>query len=97
MQEDNNTTNSVDSTETKQYELPICGITGKPLEWGQRTWISTYVKGKKEVIPLYLDIEAVRALHRQSPTYIAKKGNQDTQQVENQVNMDDLVEEEVGV
>ena len=46
---------------------------------------------------MYLDIEAVRALHRQSPTYIAKKGNQDTQQVENQVNMDDLVEEEVGI
>ena len=34
---DNDNTNSVDSTETKQYELPICGITGKPLEWGQRT------------------------------------------------------------
>ena len=46
---DNDNTNSVDSTETKQYELPICGITGKPLEWGQRTWISTYVKGKRKL------------------------------------------------
>lgn len=95
--EENNNTNSVDSTESKPYELPICGITGKPLQWGQRTWISTYVNGQLETIPLYLDIEEVRKLHRQSPTYKAKKGTQDTQQVENQVNMDDLVEEEVGV
>jgi len=62
------------TADTGNYELPICGITGKPLPWNKRLWISTYIDGKLEQIPLYLDKDEVRALHRQSPTYKAKKG-----------------------
>jgi len=59
--------------EENQYELPICGITGKPVPWNKRTWISRYINGELKTIPFYLDIDAVRDLHRQSPTYKAKK------------------------
>jgi hypothetical protein len=74
------------------YELPICGITGKPLPWNKRLWISTYIDGKLEQIPLYLDKDEVRALHRQSPTYKAKKAESSDTSVSD-TNTDTEVEE----
>ena len=32
-----------------------------------------YINGSLQTIPLYLDVNEVIALHKQSPTYIAKK------------------------
>lgn len=58
---------------SNDYQNPICGITGQEVPWNKRTWISRYVDGELTTIPLYLDIDAVRDLHRQSPTYKAKK------------------------
>lgn len=58
---------------SNDYQNPICGITGKEVPWNKRTWISRYIDGELKTIPLYLDIDAVRDLHRQSPTYKAKK------------------------
>ena len=46
------TENAENTTDTGNYELPICGITGKPLPWNKRLWISTYIDGKLEQIPL---------------------------------------------
>ena len=89
------TENAENTTDTGNYELPICGITGKPLPWNKRLWISTYIDGKLEQIPLYLDKDEVRALHRQSPTYKAKKGAESstTEEVDNTV--ENTVEEKV--
>lgn len=86
------TENAENTTDTGNYELPICGITGKPLPWNKRLWISTYIDGKLEQIPLYLDKDEVRALHRQSPTYKAKKGESSDTSVSD-TNTDTEVEE----
>ena len=52
----------------------VCGITGKTLtEWRERTFVQRYINGSLQTIPLYLDVNEVIALHKQSPTYIAKK------------------------
>lgn len=64
------------SETNNDYQNPVCGITGKEVPWSKRTWISVPINGKFETIPLYLDIDAVRDLHRQSPTYIAKKNTE---------------------
>lgn len=84
------TENAENTTDTGNYELPICGITGKPLPWNKRLWISTYIDGKLEQIPLYLDKDEVRALHRQSPTYKAKKGAESSDTEVEEVTMDSL-------
>lgn len=54
------------------YQNPVCGITGKELEWGERLWMSTYINGKLEQIPLYLSKDEVLKLHKQSPSYKTK-------------------------
>ena len=59
------------------YQNPVCGITGKELEWGERLWMSTYIDGKLEQIPLYLSKNEVLKLHKESPTY-KSKNNEDT-------------------
>ena len=52
----------------------VCGITGKTLtEWRERTFVQRYINGSLQTIPLYLDINEVIALHKQSETYLAKK------------------------
>ena len=51
-----------------------CGISGKEMpEWRERTFVQRYIKGELVTIPLYLSIDEVIALHKQSPTYIDKK------------------------
>ena len=55
----------------------VCGITGETLtEWNQRTFVQRYINGTLQTLPLYLDIEAVLDLHRQSETYIEKKAKE---------------------
>jgi len=88
-------TENTTTTESGNYELPICGITGKPLPWNKRLWISTYIDGKLEQIPLYLDKDEVRALHRQSPTYKAKKGAESSDTPVSDTTTDSEVKEEV--
>ena len=52
----------------------VCGISGKTMtEWRERTFVQRYIKGELVTIPLYLSIDEVIALHKQSPTYIEKK------------------------
>lgn len=52
----------------------VCGISGKVMtEWRERTFVQRYIKGELVTIPLYLSIDEVIALHKQSPTYIDKK------------------------
>ena len=52
----------------------VCGISGKEMtEWRERTFVQRYIKGELVTIPLYLSIDEVIALHKQSPTYIDKK------------------------
>ena len=52
----------------------VCGISGKTMtEWRERTFVQRYIKGELVTIPLYLSIDEVIALHKQSPTYIDKK------------------------
>ena len=59
------------------YQNPVCGITGKELEWGERLWMSTYINGKLEQIPLYLSKDEVLKLHKQSPSYKPKNNVSD--------------------
>ena len=55
----------------------VCGITGETLtEWNQRTFVQRYINGTLQTLPLYLDIEAVLDMHRQSETYIEKKAKE---------------------
>ena len=55
----------------------VCGITGKTLtEWRERTFVQRYINGSLQTIPLYLDVNEVIALHKQSPTYLAKKAGE---------------------
>ena len=55
----------------------VCGITGETLtEVNQRTFVQRYINGTLQTLPLYLDIEAVLDLHRQSETYIEKKAKE---------------------
>ena len=52
----------------------VCGATGKTLtEWRERTFVQRYINGKKEILPLYLDVKHIIELHKQSETYIAKQ------------------------
>lgn len=61
-------------TMAKAMEPVVCGLTGKTLtEWRERLFVQRYIGGKLQTIPLYLDVNAIIELHRQSPTYIAKK------------------------
>lgn len=55
----------------------VCGITGNTLtEWNQRTFINRYIDGKLQSIPLYLDVNEVLKLHKQSATYLERKSQQ---------------------
>lgn len=67
------------------YQNPVCGITGKELEWGERLWMSTYINGKLEQIPLYLSKDEVLKLHKQSPSY-KNRNNEDTSSSEDTSN-----------
>ena len=59
---------------SKPMQPVVCGITGKTLtEWRERTFVQRYINGTLQTIPLYLDINEVIALHKQSETYLAKK------------------------
>ena len=59
---------------SKPMQPVVCGITGKTLtEWRERTFVQRYINGSLQTIPLYLDINEVIALHKQSETYLAKK------------------------
>ena len=59
---------------SKPMNPVVCGITGRTLtEWRERTFVQRYINGSLQTIPLYLDVNEVIALHKQSPTYIAKK------------------------
>lgn len=61
----------------KEMNPVVCGITGETLtEWNQRTFVQRYIGGKLQTLPLYLDINAVLDLHRQSDTYIEKKAKE---------------------
>ena len=52
----------------------VCGATGKTLtEWRERTFVQRYIKGELVTIPLYLDIDHIIGLHKQSETYLSKK------------------------
>ena len=42
----------------------------------ERTFVQRYINGTLQTLPLYLDIEAVLDLHRQSETYIEKKAKE---------------------
>ena len=59
---------------SKPMQPVVCWITGKTLtEWRERTFVQRYINGSLQTIPLYLDINEVIALHKQSETYLAKK------------------------
>jgi hypothetical protein len=59
---------------SKPMSPVVCGITGKTLtEWRERTFVQRYINGSLQTIPLYLDINEVIALHKQSETYLAKQ------------------------
>ena len=59
---------------SKPMQPVVCRITGKTLtEWRERTFVQRYINGSLQTIPLYLDINEVIALHKQSETYLAKK------------------------
>ena len=62
---------------SKPMNPVVCGITGKTLtEWRERTFVQRYINGSLQTIPLYLDVNEVIALHKQSPTYLAKKAGE---------------------
>ena len=47
----------------------VCGITGEPItEWKDVTFITTYIKGKKETFPIHINKWALMDLHNASPT-----------------------------
>lgn len=61
----------------KEMSPVVCGITGNVLtEWNQRTFINRYIDGKLQSIPLYLDVNEVLKLHKQSATYLERKAAQ---------------------
>jgi len=62
---------------SKPMNPVVCGITGNQLtEWNQRTFINRYIDGKLQSIPLYLDVNEVLKLHKQSATYLERKAAQ---------------------
>ena len=62
---------------SKPMNPVVCGITGKQLtEWNQRKFINRYIDGKLQSIPLYLDVNEVLKLHKQSATYLERKAQQ---------------------
>ena len=64
-------------TLAKEMSPVVCGITGNVLtEWNQRTFINRYIDGKLQSIPLYLDVNEVLKLHKQSATYLERKAAQ---------------------
>ena len=59
---------------SKPMNPVVCGATGKTLtEWRERTFVQRYIKGELVTIPLYLDINHIIELHKQSETYLSKK------------------------
>tara|TARA_B100000427_G_scaffold104675_1_gene86736 strand:- start:51 stop:326 length:276 start_codon:yes stop_codon:yes gene_type:complete len=59
---------------SKPMSPVVCGATGKTLtEWRERTFVQRYIKGELVTIPLYLDIDHIIGLHKQSETYLSKK------------------------
>ena len=59
----------------------VCGATGKTLtEWRERTFVQRYIKGELVTIPLYLDINHIIELHKQSETYLSKKATASDEQ-----------------
>jgi len=66
---------------SKPMNPVVCGATGKTLtEWRERTFVQRYIKGELVTIPLYLDINHIIELHKQSETYLSKKATASDEQ-----------------
>ena len=66
---------------SKPMSPVVCGATGKTLtEWRERTFVQRYIKGELVTIPLYLDINHIIELHKQSETYLSKKATASDEQ-----------------
>ena len=70
----------------------VCGITGEPItEWKDVTFITTYIKGKKETFPIHINKWALMDLHNASPT--SKKSREASESEADTVSEDVAVEE----
>ena len=73
----------------------VCGATGKTLtEWRERTFVQRYIKGELVTIPLYLDIDHIIGLHKQSETYLSKKATAEAESSEVSEDTEEVMAEE---
>ncbi len=73
----------------------VCGATGKTLtEWRERTFVQRYIKGELVTIPLYLDIDHIIGLHKQSETYLSKKATAEAEASEVSEDTEEVMAEE---
>lgn len=73
----------------------VCGATGKTLtEWRERTFVQRYIKGELVTIPLYLDIDHIIGLHKQSETYLSKKATAEAETSEVSEDTEEVMAEE---
>ena len=80
---------------SKPMSPVVCGATGKTLtEWRERTFVKRYIKGELVTIPLYLDIDHIIGLHKQSETYLSKKATAEAETSEVSEDTEEVMAEE---
>ena len=80
---------------SKPMSPVVCGATGKTLtEWRERTFVQRYIKGELVTIPLYLDIDHIIGLHKQSETYLSKKATAEAESSEVSEDTEEVMAEE---
>tara|TARA_R100000008_G_scaffold73287_1_gene51700 strand:- start:92 stop:346 length:255 start_codon:yes stop_codon:yes gene_type:complete len=80
---------------SKPMNPVVCGATGKTLtEWRERTFVQRYIKGELVTIPLYLDIDHIIGLHKQSETYLSKKATAEAEASEVSEDTEEVMAEE---
>ena len=80
---------------SKPMSPVVCGATGKTLtEWRERTFVQRYIKGELVTIPLYLDIDHIIGLHKQSETYLDKKATAEAEASEVSDDTEEVMAEE---
>ena len=80
---------------SKPMSPVVCGATGKTLtEWRERTFVQRYIKGELVTIPLYLDIDHIIGLHKQSETYLSKKATAEAEASEVSEDTEEVMAEE---
>ncbi len=80
---------------SKPMSPVVCGATGKTLtEWRERTFVQRYIKGELVTIPLYLDIDHIIGLHKQSETYLSKKATAEAETSEVSEDTEEVMAEE---